>query len=1054
MGSLTAILNLEEKLKDQSNELTDSLLNRNIEIAYKNNMELFEESIANILDIHSKKELFELYKSSAFKNDARLILDEYQIFKNRLVNAPYKKYNDEEDVLFITFASKVASIIVQNIKRKNEFENNKYILVNEKQFFEHIAFQVHSTILKTCYRTLVLDFNVCLESHQLKGETKEQKYRYYNEYFLSSSSYLNHFFERYPGILRVLHNEVRKIVKITTDIIHHYVEDMESFNFFKSNQPKRIEAIILGLGDSHSDGRRVAQLILENNYKLIYKPRDLHIDQMYREICEYINLHVENQYYIKTPKVFLGEEHGWAEYIDYKECSGEIETANFYKRMGAQLALLYTLNAIDFHSENLIAHGSYPVLVDLESLFHMPYQEKNISDAYNKTKEKLSTSVNSIGLLPFIFGTNHVDVSGIGQKGEVKTFIKVPKIKLSEDTVKIEREYDKMNAALNHPKLNGTYVDANHYIDEIKEGFSEIYHFIQGNKKEIERIINMSADKAMVRFIPKPTVRYASFLELSLHPRFLHNYIDREVFLAKIWEDATSNEWYKKIARHEFKDLINDDIPLFSLPIKSRDLFSSKKEKIQNFFIQSPFEVVQQKINKMDSADLDFQKKLIDLSIMSTNTNRLNNPTPKNKKDYLHTTNHTEFFIEKAEKIAEEIKSQAIVGHNSGNRNYSWINSTPIGVKELHWSHAPMGDSLYNGLSGMAMMYLSLWTVTKKETYLNIGLEIVEDLLTRILDWNEINKIEPIPVGAFTGASSYIYLLMNYFIATKNERFKKAACELATRLSQLIKKDKEYDIISGVAGAIVVLVSSYELEKERTFIDIAEKCADHLMENLIENDDGSISWIGISDVPLTGFSHGNAGNIYALAILNKYVEKENLDKIIRKGLQFENNQMINNRWLDKRMDADVITAASWCHGSPGILISRLELVQHTENDISIQSKEDLEYAIDNILEDGFGREHSLCHGDIGNSMILIYYGRKTNNQQYINIGKNLLFESILRGESEGYQCGVGNGIQSPNLMIGLAGVVYGLMYATDERIPLLLDLKIGKNFSNKGACYV
>lgn len=1055
MAHLTNILNLEEKIREKGNNLPGELLDRNIKITYKDNMKLFEESIENILNVNSTKELFELYNSSAIKNDSRLILDKYQIFKNRLVSTSYKKYSDKENVMFINFASKVASIVIQDIKKRKEFKSNKFILVNEEQFFEHISFQVHTAILKISYRTLVLDFNVCLENNQLKGKTKEQKYRYYNEQLLSDSNYLNSFFERYPGILRVLHNEVRKIVNITTDIIKKYVDDMVSMSFFKTKNPYKINAIILGLGDSHSDGKKVAKLILEDNYKLIYKPRNLHIDQMYKEICEYINQHVDSPFTIKTPRVFLGKEHGWAEYIDYKECSSEEDIVNFYRRMGAQLALLYTLNAIDFHSENLIAHGSFPILIDLESLFHMPYQEKDISDAYNKIKEKLSSSVKSIGLLPFIFGNNHTDVSGIGQKGEVETFIKVPRIKLDDGTVKIEREHGKMNAALNHPKINGKYVDANNYIEKIKEGFTKIYHLITYNKKEIERIIDRLADKVMVRFIPKPTVRYASYLELSLHPRFLHNYIDREVFLAKIWEDAVSNEWYEKIARHEFIDLMNDDIPLFSLPIKSCNLYSSKKEKIKNFFDKSPFELVRQKIYKMNDIDLKFQKKLIDLSIKSTDDRSLHNPTPKDKKNYSYTSDHTEFFIEKAEQIAGVIKSQAFVGHSLSNRNYSWINSTPIGVKELHWSHAPMGDSLYNGLSGMAMMYLSLWVVTKKEAYLNLGLDIVDDLLTRILDWEQVNKNEMIPIGAFTGVSSYIYLLMNYYVTTKERRFKKAACELATRLPRLIKDDKEFDIISGVAGAIVVLVNSYAIEKEQLFLNTAEECADYLLKNLTENDDGSIAWIGISDVPLTGFSHGNAGNIYALAILNKYLKRDNIDEVIRKGLKFENSQMKQNGWLDRRMDTDVITAASWCHGAPGISLSRLELAQnHSDYEVSIQSERDLEYALNNILEEGFGREHSLCHGDIGNAMILIHYGRSTEQKHYIDIGKNLLYESILRGETEGYQCGVGNGLESPNLMVGLAGVVYGLMYASDDSIPLLLDLKIGTYIPDKGAYHV
>ena len=39
----------------------------------------------------------------------------------------------------------------------------------------------------------------------------------------------------------------------------------------------------------------------------------------------------------------------------------------FYRRQGALLALLYALEATDFHAENLIASGEFPVLIDLET---------------------------------------------------------------------------------------------------------------------------------------------------------------------------------------------------------------------------------------------------------------------------------------------------------------------------------------------------------------------------------------------------------------------------------------------------------------------------------------------------------------------------------------------------------------------------------------------------------------------------------------------------------------------------------------------------------------
>lgn len=76
------------------------------------------------------------------------------------------------------------------------------------------------------------------------------------------------------------------------------------------------------------------------------------------------------------------------EFIQYKECNSIEEVRNFYIRQGEYLAILYLLNATDFHYENIVASGEFPYLVDLESLFH------NDANQFKKFKTSSTNKAN------------------------------------------------------------------------------------------------------------------------------------------------------------------------------------------------------------------------------------------------------------------------------------------------------------------------------------------------------------------------------------------------------------------------------------------------------------------------------------------------------------------------------------------------------------------------------------------------------------------------------------------------------------------------------------
>src|SRR5436309_15958878 len=54
---------------------------------------------------------------------------------------------------------------------------------------------------------------------------------------------------------------------------------------------------------------------------------------------------------------------------------------------------------------------------------------------------------------------------------------------------------------------------------------------------------------------------------------------------------------------------------------------------------------------------------------------------------------------------------------------------------------------------------------------------------------------------------------------------------------------------------------------------------------------------------------------------------------------------------------------AWCHGASGIGLARLQSLAIAE---SPDIRSEIEVAIETTLRHGFGHNHSLCHGDLGN----------------------------------------------------------------------------------------
>ncbi|MFD1051544.1 DUF4135 domain-containing protein, partial [Kibdelosporangium lantanae] len=106
------------------------------------------------------------------------------------------------------------------------------------------------------------------------------------------------------------------------------------------------------------------------------------------------------QHDLYTPPVLLRDDYGWSGFVEHRDCADAAGANAFYWRTGALLALLYTFCATDVHLENLIAQGEYPVLIDLESLFHSAVPGRADQLWHDPAADLLSNGVMAVGLLP------------------------------------------------------------------------------------------------------------------------------------------------------------------------------------------------------------------------------------------------------------------------------------------------------------------------------------------------------------------------------------------------------------------------------------------------------------------------------------------------------------------------------------------------------------------------------------------------------------------------------------------------------------------------------
>lgn len=913
------------------------------------------------------------------------------------------------------------------------------------------------TLVQVTGRTMALELNVARVVGTLTEATPTERFTEFAARFRDPLLGLELLCE-YPVLARIVMTRADQWVGATKELVLRLREDWPLVlrAFPSAEEAGALTSVETGRGDTHREGRSVASLTFASGFRLMYKPRSMSTDAHFRSLVTWLNERGLEPV-LRAPIVLDRHTHGWQEFVHTEECQDVDALARFYRRQGALVALLYVLHAVDFHYENLIAAGEDPVLVDLESLFHSSHQNVQGRHAF-VGGNSMESSVLQSGLLPrrtYLSdgdGGSGAETSGMGAaEGQVTPFAVPHWESPGTDEMSLRRGHLGLPTGDNRPAVGGTYANPVEHVDDVVAGFTDAYRLLVRHRGELLHeggpLLCFADDE--VRHIARATLSYALVLLESHHPDVLRDALDRDRLLDRLWVSTSVDAPLSRLFRAERADLEQGDVPVFTTTPARRDLYTSRGEVIPDFFREPVMDSVVRRVEGLGEEDLVRQTWFVRASfttlVLGEGQAAWRSTTPIAPAP---SAARTDDLVEEAARIGDRLELLALTGEDT----VDWVGISF--VNEQAWSLAPAGPDMYSGLWGIALFLAHLGHVTGQDRYTHLAERTVAHLCDKAPSSEELTaSTEPgtaRALGPFQPVGSACYVLTHLGHLWKRPELTQEALALGRWLSEGVAADEEHDIIGGSAGLACVLLGLTEATGSRESLDGAVACAQHLVDRARPMEVG-IAWPNprFGTRPLAGYSHGASGVADALLRTAEVSGRSRFLDAARAAFAYERTVFDPERgnWPDLREfqhgshrtdDAGPRFMSAWCHGAPGIGLSRLTAVRVDDGP---QVRDELDTAIRTTIETGFAQGHSLCHGSLGNIELLHLAGRQFDDEELLSRTARTAHGVLRSLRTDGLLCGVPNGVETPGLMAGMAGIGHGLLrLAHPDQVPSVLTL--------------
>jgi lantibiotic modifying enzyme len=825
-------------------------------------------------------------------------------------------------------------------------------------------------------------------------------------------------FARCPVLARIQAESTLNWVDATAEMLARLAADRGELAraFGGGSDPGAVADARAGLSDPHDGGRTVSILRFEDGTAVVYKPRPLGAERAFAAVAEWLNGAAEGPE-LRPLAVLDRGAYGWTAYAARADCADAAAVERFHERAGKLLGLAYLLAGEDLHEENVIACGEHPVLIDLEVLLRPTTRNEGIGDTSGMPFwEGTQQSVLAAGLLPRLHprpdGT--LFVSG----GLVESGLGGP------------------NAHV--PALDGAPAPGDPSA-AVERGFRRAFRALLAGRDALlapDGPLAALGDNR-VRVILRNTSVYGSLLQRTLTPRFLESGAERSVeadVLVRPTLRFPDRHRLWPAFRDEARQVERMDVPAFHIRASASDL-PTAFGAVPGYADTPGLERAREKLAGLDEAEMERQAHCIRIAYAS---HRLRRGWSGRHAGAAAGGPEAE-ALGAAREVAVWLEGLEIRGAGGAP---SWIGLGDGRMEET-------GAGLGHGRAGVGLFLAALAATAGGEDHRGRALETLAPVAAAVRDPAERARLAgELGIGAAKGMAGIAWALLRAGRLLDDAALREAAAHAAAALTPAaIHADRELDVFSGAAGALLALLALHGETGDADLLSRAEECGRHLAAaREADPATGLRAWRRLSDGDLgTGFVHGAAGIAHALLRLHRATGRAELRDAAAEAFAFEAalHRPGAGDWLDRAGERGAPPVldplCAWCHGAAGIGLARAAALDALG---APAVGADLERALAAAERAKPSGPSTLCCGAMARAELFLCAADALGRPELAERARALGRETAARAARRGtYGAGTLDCAFTPGLFQGMAGIGYQLLRLHfPERIPSVLLL--------------